>query len=324
MQSNAKAQAGKKRIWARWLFAGGVLVVFLVNGFGLLVGNWVYQETKALQAEMPVRKSLKLSEQLDFGRRQKGWQDVTLTSRYGYPLAGTFIPNPTPTNKTVVFLHGFTESRLSGIYYLGIYLDAGFNMLVVDSRAHGDSGGNFVTWGVYEKYDLDQWIDWLYERYPDGTVGVHGISMGAAAALMHAELNEQKKRVSFYIADSAYSDFETLINIELKGKIHTIDPELPLKLLLPYANAAAFLNDRFTFYQASPIRAVGAVTTPVLYLHGEADRLVPAVMAHELYNATKGPRQIYIFPRGAHAAGIFEDPGGYKSVVEDFINNSVP
>jgi fermentation-respiration switch protein FrsA (DUF1100 family) len=321
MQSNPKAQIKKKKIWQRWLLAGALLLTLLVNGFGLFVGNRVYQETKTLQSQIPVRKSTALQEQMDFGKSQRQWQDVMITSRYGYPLMGTFIPNPEPTDKTIVFLHGFTDSRLSGLYYLGIYLDLGFNLLAVDSRSHGDSGGSSVTWGVYEKYDLDQWIDWLRERYPDGTIGVHGISMGASAALMHAEINESNKRVSFYIADSAFSDMETLINWALEDKIRNLEPQIPAKIILPYANAAAYLNDRFTFYEASPLRVVRSVTTPILYIHGEADKLIPVSMANDLYSATKGPRRICIFGQAGHASSVFADWAGYHEVVQNFIGS---
>ncbi|MCE5287556.1 MAG: alpha/beta hydrolase [Pelosinus sp.] len=319
MQSNAKVQIEKRKRW-RWLLAGLVLILFLVNGFGLFVGNMVYQQIKVLQSVLPIRKSMELQQQMDFGKRQKQWQDVMLTSRYGYPLRGTYIPNPQPTDKTVVFLHGFTESRLSGLYYLGIYLDAGFNLLLVDSRAHGESGGNSVTWGVYEKYDLDQWVNWLKERFPGGTIGVHGVSMGAATALLHAELNEPSKKVSFYIADSAYSDLETLLNWELGRRKQSFGTWLPSQFILPYANAAAYLTDRFTFYQASPLRALSSVTTPVLYIHGQDDRLIPVSMAYELYNATKGPRKISIFRQGGHADGVFQDWGGYNEIIQNFIS----
>ena len=80
----------------------------------------------------------------------------------------------------MIFLHGFTENRLVGLNYRNLYLNAGFNLLLVDSRDHGESGGESVTWGVYEKQDLDQWVDWVRQRFPVGMIGVHGVSLGAA------------------------------------------------------------------------------------------------------------------------------------------------
>jgi fermentation-respiration switch protein FrsA (DUF1100 family) len=240
-----------------------------------------------------------------------------MPSRFGYSLIGTFIPNPQVTDKTLIFLHGFTESRLAGLSYLNIYLNAGYNLLLVDSRAHGESGGESVTWGVYEKYDVDQWVDWLRNRYPAGTIGMHGISMGAATALLHAGLNESNKRVAFYIADSSYADFESLLVDQMNQRLH-LPGNIPPQVLLPYANAMAYLRSRFTFGDASPIRVVQQVTTPVLYIHGEADRLVPASMSQQLFSATKGQRQIQLFPRADHVSSIFTDRSRYRTVVQGF------
>jgi hypothetical protein len=93
------------------------------------------------------------------------------------------------------------------------------------------------------------------------------------------------------------------------------------KLLLQYANVVAYFNSRFTFHQASPIRSVRNITTPVLYIHGEADKLVPAYMSLDLYHATKGPRQIYMFPHAEHVTAIFDDRYRYSGVVQNFIHS---
>ena len=240
-----------------------------------------------------------------------------MPSRFGYSLTGTFIPNPQTTDKTLIFLHGFSESRLAGLSYLNIYLNAGYNLLLVDSRAHGESGGQSVTWGVYEKHDVDQWVDWLRHRFPKGTIGMHGISMGAATALLHAGLNESNKRVSFYIADSAYSDLESLLADQMSQRLQ-LPGNIPPQVLLPYANAVTYLRARFTFGAASPLRVVQQVTTPVLYIHGEADRLVPASMSQQLYSMTKGQRQIQLFPRADHVSSIYTDRSRYRTVVQGF------
>ena len=217
----------------------------------------------------------------------------------------------------MIFLHGFSDSRLAGLSYVNIYLNAGYNLLLVDSRAHGDSGGESVTWGVYEKYDVDQWVDWLRHRYPAGIIGMHGISMGAATALLHAGLNESNKRVAFYIADSAYSDLESLLADQMNQRLQ-LPGNIPPQVLLPYANAVTFLRSRFTFGDAAPLRVVQQVTTPVLYIHGEADRLVPASMSQQLFSATKGQRQIQLFPRADHVSSIFTDRSRYRTIVQGF------
>ncbi len=307
----------EKKFWRRLLLAGLFVALLAVNGAGLYMGNIIYNEMCIRHSRLHANNTGRRQQILETGKNQRNWQDISMPSRFGYSLIGTFIPNPQATDKTLIFLHGFSESRLAGLSYLNIYLNAGYNLLLVDSRAHGESGGESVTWGVYEKYDVDQWVDWLRHRYPAGTIGVHGISMGAATALLHAGLNESNKRVAFYIADSSYADFESLLADQMNQRLH-LPGNIPPQVLLPYANAVAYLRSRFTFGDASPLGVVQQVTTPVLYIHGEADQLVPASMSQQLFSATKGQRQIQLFPRADHVSSIFTDRSRYRTVVQGF------
>ena len=308
---------GGKNFWRRLLLICFLFGFIAANAAGLFMGNIIYNEMCVRHSRLHANNTGRWQQILENGKTSRNWQDIRMPSRFGYSLTGTFIPNPQTTDKTLIFLHGFSESRLAGLSYLNIYLNAGYNLLLVDSRAHGESGGQSVTWGVYEKHDVDQWVDWLRHRFPKGTIGMHGISMGAATALLHAGLNEANKRVSFYIADSAYSDLESLLADQMSQRLQ-LPGNIPPQVLLPYANAVTYLRARFTFGAASPLRVVQQVTTPVLYIHGEADRLVPASMSQQLYSMTKGQRQIQLFPRADHVSSIYTDRSRYRMVVQGF------
>ena len=308
---------GGKNFWRRLLLICFLFGFIAANAAGLFMGNIIYNEMCVRHSRLHANNTGRWQQILENGKTSRNWQDIRMPSRFGYSLTGTFIPNPQTTDKTLIFLHGFSESRLAGLSYLNIYLNAGYNLLLVDSRAHGESGGQSVTWGVYEKHDVDQWVDWLRHRFPKGTIGMHGISMGAATALLHAGLNEANKRVSFYIADSAYSDLESLLADQMSQRLQ-LPGNIPPQVLLPYANAVTYLRARFTFGAASPLRIVQQVTTPVLYIHGEADRLVPASMSQQLYSMTKGQRQIQLFPRADHVSSIYTDRSRYRTVVQGF------
>lgn len=308
----------KRKVWRR-SFAVLILTLILsINAIGLIIGSIIYEEASLLPAYSHPLATQRLQQSLKYKGREMPKENVVIKSPYGYPLSGTFIPNPEPTTKTIVFVHGFMENRTVGLNYMSIYMQSGFNLLLIDSRDHGESGGDSVTWGNLEKYDLDQWISWVQQHFPNGTIGVHGISMGAATALLHAELNESNKRVAFYIADSAYSDFETLMELQINRYLDSNNSEIA-KILLQYANVISYFHSRSTFQQASPLRAVQHVTTPILYIHGDADELVPAYMSLELQEATKGPSEVFIFTNSTHGSAIFDDQKSYKEIVQNFI-----
>ena len=302
-------------------FLAALLVLFVcINGAGLYVGSIIHNEMSILNSRQNNRNPGRWKQVLENGINNLQWKNISLESRFGYPLLGTFIPNPAATEKTLIFLHGFTENRLVGLQFRQMYLSAGFNVLLVDLRAHGESGGNSVTWGVYEKCDLDQWVDWVREKYPKGVVGVHGLSMGAVTALLHAEQNETALKVAFYIADSAYSDFETVLAPHAEQRLE-LAKKIPLRYIWPYVNAVSYFKSGFTYNESSPIRSVRKVTTPILFIHGEADKLVPVGMSQELYQAARGPREIYTNPTAGHVASYYQDRVRYAQVVSSFIKS---
>ncbi len=324
MSESVKKKRSKKKLFIWFLKAGFLLLFLLINGIGLFAGEMIYQQIHHLRLqtdsgrnEKNIVRLQKFLDQLPEGQ----WENVNILSAFGYSLQGTYIANPLASRKTVIFLHGFGENRAAGISYLDFYLKDGFNVLLVDARSHGESGGQVVTWGNFEKYALDRWIDWVYKKYPNGEVGVHGVSMGAATALLHSGINEKDKRVSFYIADSSFSDFETLMAMKANEYLPQLT-KIPLRYVFFYADIVAYWHDRFTFYQASPVHAVSSATTPILYLHGGDDRLVPPQMANELYRATKGPKELHIFPDTAHVGAAFGDKKTYYAILKEFITSA--
>jgi len=322
MSKDVEMQALKRKVWFRiFLVILSLLFVFfaIANAIGLVVGNMFYNEFCVWNTRLDAKRFQTLEVTLAEGIKNKGWQNVSLNSRLGYTLQGTYLPNPTPSNNTIVFVHGITGSRLMGLWYAPLYMKAGYNVLIYDSRASGESGGNSVSWGFYEKYDLDQWIDWVKQQHPNGNIGVHGISMGAATALMHAEMNEVTHHVKFYIADSSYSDLEELLTKQIDDAVSLHDP-LWIKLLLFYSSIMAKWQSGFRYEDVSPVRSVRNVTTPILYLHGDADVLVPVYMNEQLYNASQGYKEKYIFSGDGHVMAIFNHKVEYQRRITNFMD----
>jgi len=321
MSADHDLKQHRRRILRRTILILIFIFLLCINTAGLFAGTLFYNEFCVSNTRVGLERFTPLKNDLETGIRLHNWQEVSIQSRNGYTLQGTYLPSPIPTNKTVIFLHGITGSRLVGLWYADIYRNEGCNILLYDARAHGDSGGESSSWGYYEKTDLDQWIDWLLLRNPGGIIGIHGVSMGAATALSHAEMNETTKKAAFYIADSAYSDLEDLLGQQIQATTQTAP--VWTNLLLRYSSAAAYLQSGFLYSEVSPVHSVATVTTPVLYLHGEADRLVPVAMCRKLYSATKGYREIHTFPGVGHGMAIFEAREEYHQAIHRFMNNAI-
>ncbi len=64
-------------------------------------------------------------------------------------------------------------------------LREGHNVLMIEERAHLESEGHTITFGIKERYDALDWIRYALQRFGEDTrIILVGISMGAATVLM--------------------------------------------------------------------------------------------------------------------------------------------
>lgn len=250
----------------------------------------------------------------------KEWYDnlkkesVVLTSKDGLKLDGEFIENPDGNStKTMVFVHGITVSRIWSIKYIKMFYERGWNILMYDQRRHGRSEGKFSTYGYYEKYDLDLWIQWLVKTQGDNcTIGLHGESMGAATCIQYASIN---KYVKFIIADCGFSDLKELLMRKVEEKSKLLYP------IYHITNLEARVRAKFDFNEVKPIDTVKDTEIPMMFIHGDEDGFVPWDMSVAMYKAKeKGEKALYIAKGAAHARAIEVDKESYEEEVFKFVD----
>lgn len=300
------------------------IIFILFNSAGLFIGNLIYTKACREQTSRGVANLHQIYKNtFDDNRFLKlSKEEVVINSKYGYKLSGTYIHNPVKTENTVVIVHGIRGSRWESLKYADIYLNKGFNALVYDSRFSGESGGNDISFGFYEKYDLNEWIKWVHNKNPNGIIGVHGESMGGATALLHSKLNEQSKLVSFYVSDCAYSDLGNLLMFRLKED-YGIKNKYLASIIVTYTNIIAYVRSGFTFSEVSPINSIKDVKTPIMFVHGDSDSFIPFSMGNDMYYVKPGKKAIYIAPYSGHAQSYLYNRKEYTQKVYDFLNKNV-
>jgi len=311
----------KKKLWPKFAVFLILLIIISINAYGLNVGNKFYK----IFFEANTNKGLDLYSQNKTYIDEKRYlslrkEDVSVGSKNNYRLYGTYIKNPNPTKNTIILIHEFSGSRYTALKYLDIYIDKGFNVLIYDSRNHGRSGGTNITFGFSEKYDLDRWVTFISNKNKGGIIGVHGIDLGASAALLHSSLNEYSKQVSFYISDSSFSNLKQVLTLKLK-ETYKINNPLAVEFILFYTERVNKLNNQYTFKEASPINYVKDVTTPILFIHGENDTNIPKSMSEDLYNLKRTSKSIYIAPKAEHITSFQSNEEVYKDKVYKFIDS---
>lgn len=239
-------------------------------------------------------------------------EEVTITSPFGYSINAVFI-TPYPEGKFMIFCHGVTENRWNSVKYMNLFLKRGFNAVIYDHRRHGKSGGKSTSYGYYEKQDLKAVVDELIRREgEDIQFGIHGESMGAATLLLYAGSVED--RADFYIADCPYSDFGQQLTYRMSA-----EAKLPSKAVLPLINGMLKLREGYTLKDIAPLAVVDRIQKPVLFIHSADDDFILPRMTEELFQKKKGPKQLYMDFKGAHAQSYNDNPEKYEEVIDEFL-----
>lgn len=133
---------------------------------------------------------------LDFISERKEWlsqqkmEDVFVKSDDGLKLHATLLRSKSNKNCVICF-HGYTSKGLNDYGSISkFYIEQGFNMLIVDERAHGDSEGTYIGFGVLDRYDVVKWIEYAIKLFGnDVNIMLHGDSMGATTVLLASGLS---------------------------------------------------------------------------------------------------------------------------------------
>ena len=242
-------------------------------------------------------------------------EDVQIKSDDGLILKASLIEKFDFSDKYIILVHGYSDNRHIEIPFVRMFLKENFNILIVDQRNHGDSEGEYPTYGYYERKDLDRWIDFLVNRKgKDLFIGLFGQSMGGATVLLCGANNN---KVKFIIDDCGYSSAESLIKFHISKYKH-----LPSKGIYKCLNRSVKKKCRFSFEDVSPIKDICNSTVPILFIHGNNDKTVPYEMAEEMYKERKNNNdRIYIIDKCGHMESYGKDKEKYEKVVHEFLMN---
>lgn len=244
---------------------------------------------------------------------QVDYEAVSVRSYDGLTLAGRYYHHD-DSAPLCICCHGYKGAGIRDFCVMGkVLIDDGYNVLIINHRGHGRSGGHTITYGVKERIDVLSWIGWANERFSaDHPIVLFGISMGAATVLMASglDLPENVKAIS---ADCPYNRPKDIIwHVMRRMKLN------PKLLWLP-AWLAGVTYGRVNLNAACAADAVKKTKIPILIIHGENDTFVPMEMSKEVQDANPDMVERHTFPGAAHGLSYFEDPERYLRIVRGFL-----
>lgn len=244
-------------------------------------------------------------------------EDLYIKSNDGLKLHGSFIEKYPHSNRIAIIIHGYTAALAWSSQFVDMFLKQGFNVLLVDQRAHGQSEGIYATFGYKEKYDIQAWVDWVVNRKgQDCIIALHGQSLGGGTVLEYAAIH--RPQVRLIVADCPYSDLPELMEHQISRLNYF--PKWPFMSLI---NRRLKKRAGFSMEDVSPIRVMKNCKLPILFIHGGADRFVPTYMSIDLYEAKPEPKQLLIIEDATHAVAYCKDRNRYEAGVVQFVEQVI-
>lgn len=243
------------------------------------------------------------------------FEQMHLRSQDGILLAGYYYVNPSRLHKTAVLIHGHSSNGFEGYASVGLkYIRHGYNVLLMDNRACGNSEGKWCTFGLMERRDTLQWVKYIAKENPDDAIVIHGTSLGGATACMLSEM-DLPKQVRCIVSDCAFANIRTQLEYAIGKTMHA-----PYQLVIHQTLWWFTHETGLSVDEASPLEAVKHAKVPMLFIHGEADRYVPVKNADMLYEACRNEKQLLKIPGAGHAASHYIGREKYEEALFAFLD----
>jgi alpha-beta hydrolase superfamily lysophospholipase len=268
-------------------------------------------------------------------------EDFDVHAPDGTLLRGWNVRPKNPNGNWVLLFHGVADNRIGVVSQSEFLLRAGYSVVMMDSRAHGASGGPIATYGWLERNDTRAVIDallsslvspclstqWHGPGGPDCTLPGHifalGESMGAGIVLQSAAADP---RIEAVVAEASFANMREA-SYDYAGLRKY--PWLGKTLLAPFGWTLLYRGEKLAglpVAEVSPVKAVASRAFPVLLICDEKDQAFPCRHSEMIYAAARGPRQFWVVPGAFHTAAYGFFPEEFRRRVLAFFaeNSRVP
>ncbi len=234
-----------------------------------------------------------------------GALDTSIIAADGATLRGSWFGQAASPQGCVIVLHGLGESRAASAGYAQMFQRAGYAVLAPDSRGHGESGGETVTYGLLEKFDVQRWASWMREQGCQRIFGL-GESLGAEVLIQSLPVTKEFRAV---VAESSLADFRATRIQRLQRRVHS---EPVARLAVDLGLAYARLVNHIDLASISPRRSIAETSTPVLLIHGMKDLKTSPSNAELLARAAGGAHDLWLVPNAGHTQAASVAPDEFR------------
>ena len=240
-------------------------------------------------------------------------ETVEITAHDGEKLVGHDIPCEKP-ERVILAFHGWRSSWHRDFGMIAdFWHENNCSVLYAEQRGQNNSGGEYMGFGLTERFDCLDWLNWAIGRYGSGVpIYLAGVSMGAATVLMAAGL-PLPPNVHGIMADCGFTSANAIWEHIAKDNLH-----IRFGIRGAIADRMCRRKIQVGSKAYSTVEAMKRTRVPVLFIHGADDHFVPVKMTYENYMACAAPKELLIVPGADHGMSYFMEPEKYENAVKAF------
>jgi uncharacterized protein len=218
---------------------------------------------------------------------------VRFLSADGTTLVGSYWPGRTRDAAAILMLHGINANRAMFTENAEWLNELGYAVLAVDLRGHGASGAADRTFGWREAEDAAAALAWLRRSNPRRKVGVVGVSMGGAAALLGST---GPLPVEALVLHAVYPDLRTAI----ANRLGRSGIPVLVAMTEPMLSYQSYLRFGVAPDRIAPREGLKRFRGAVLVIGGTDDLDTTVADSRALYSAARGRKALWLVQGADH------------------------
>jgi|SRR5215831_1170942 len=237
-------------------------------------------------------------------------ESVSIESKSGSRLAGWLIHGQSKGG-VVLLMHGVRANRLELLGRARLLHKHGFSVLLFDFQAHGESPGRHITFGYLESLDARTAFDYLRHALPGERIGIVGMSLGGAAAV----LADPPIQADAMVLEAVYASFHMAVENRLAIRVGSVAGRLLAPTLLWQVKLRLGFDPRLL----QPSDCIGRVHVPLLLIAGAADAHATLAEMNQLYMQANEPKELWVIAGARHVDFESYAPAEYEQRVIGFL-----
>lgn len=286
------------------LILGLSIGCILLGGVGL---TWLYHAAPFMIVK-PFRRNFAQTP----AQGQLPMEAIAITTQDSLTLYGFWVHRAGKVQPTVVLVHGIGSCKEHWLPTAAWLHSLGYDALLLDNRAHGQSGGDYCTFGYYEKNDVARALDYVAARQPNTVFGIWGNSLGGAIALQALAYDP---RLRFGIVESTFARLRDVVHDYQSRLFHFHWEDIVEDGLQRAGELACFPPDSI-----QPAVVAKGIRQPVLMVHGDADRNIRIDYGRAIFDSLASTDKAFYTVAGADHYTVHALGGqAYKDTVQAFL-----